>query len=142
VQSCCAPLCFCAIRRIPLATYLVSCGLTCLSRSHKEVDSYSPAANMRQVEISCLVYGEQWVVDEVKTMPLAARPHSPAWLVVWQYARLGNTTQQQSFTCLALGFALGPYPTLSQINFRYLISLWHGNVSWEGAIVKILAQII
>ena len=77
---------------------------------------------MRQVEIPCLVYGELWVVDEVKTMPLAARPHSPAWLVVWQYARLGNTTQQQSFTCLAHGFALGPYPTLSQINFRYLIS--------------------
>ena len=110
VHSCCAPLCFCAIRRIPLATYLVSCGLTCLSRSHKEGDSYSPAAKMRQVEISCLVYGELWVVDEVKTMPLAARPHSPAWLVVWQYARLGNTTQQQSLTCLTLGFVWGPIP--------------------------------
>ena len=114
-----------------------SCGLTCLSRSHKEGDSYSPPAKMRQVEIPCLVvYEELWVVDEVKTMPLAARPHSPAWLVVWQYARLGNFTQQQSLTCLTLGFVWGPSHI---ITIQFLDILFHygcKSVSLGGVGVK------
>lgn len=74
-------------------------------------------------------YGEVWVVGECSNCAAGPASLRSAGRVA---AARTSATQHSQWTFLALGFVWWPHPTLSQINFKYLVSLWHGNVSWEG----------